>query len=64
MNRLKWLQFEKLSAYYVESGVIRSCLDKEFKSIDNEVIDGVSDVINSDYDRMLELWYDSGMEVE
>lgn len=64
MNRLKWLQFEKLSAYYVESGVIRSCLDKEFESIDNEVIDGVSDVINSDYDRMLELWYDSGMEVE
>lgn len=64
MNRLKWLQFEKLSAYYVESGAIRSCLDKEFESIDNEVIDGVSDVINSDYDRMLELWYDSGMEVE
>lgn len=64
MNRLKWLQFEKLSAYYVESGVIRSCLDKEFESIDNEVIDGVSDVINRDYDRMLELWYDSGMEVE
>lgn len=64
MNRLKWLQFEKLSAYYVESGVIQSCLDKEFESIDNEVIDGVSDVINSDYDRMLELWYDSGMEVE
>lgn len=64
MNRLKWLQFEKLSAYYVESGVVRFCLDKEFESIDNEVIDGVSDVINSDYDRMLELWYDSGMEVE
>lgn len=38
MNRLKWLQFEKLSAYYVESGAIRSCLDKEFESIDNEVI--------------------------
>ncbi|MFQ9358131.1 MAG: hypothetical protein ACLR2D_02160 [Anaerobutyricum hallii] len=55
MNRLKWLQLEKLSAYYVESGVIRSCLDKEFESIDNEVIDGVSDVINRDYDRMLEL---------
>lgn len=64
INPLKWLQFEKLSAYYVESGVIRSCLDKEFESIDNEVIDGASDVINSDYDRMAELWYAKEMEVE
>ena len=62
INPLKWLQFEKLSAYYVESGAIRSCLDKEFESIDNEVIDGASDVINSDYDRMAELWYANGME--
>ena len=64
INPLKWLQFEKLSAYYVESGAIHSCLDKEFESIDNEVIDGASDVINSDYDRMAELWYTNGMEVE
>ena len=64
INPLKWLQFEKLSAYYVESGVIRSCLDKEFESIDNEVIDGASDAINSDYDRMAELWYAKEMEVE
>ncbi len=64
INPLKWLQFEKLSAYYVESGAIRSCLDKEFESIDNEVIDGASDVINSDYDRMAELWYAKEMKVE
>ena len=64
INPLKWLQFERLSAYYVESGAIHSCLDKEFESIDNEVIDGASDVINSDYDRMEKLWYANGMEVE
>lgn len=64
MNPLKWLDFKKLSAYYVESGVIQSCLDEEFEAIDNEIIDGASDEINTDYEKMAALRYDSKMEVK
>lgn len=63
INPLKWLGFEKMSAYYVESGVIQSCLDEEFEAINNEIIDGASDEINIDYEKMADLRYDSGMEV-
>ena len=55
ISPLKWLDFTKVSAYFVEHGLIESCLDEEFESIKNEVIDEASDVINIDYDRMLKL---------
>lgn len=58
----KWLDFEKVSAYYVECGVMQSCLDEEFKAINNEIIDGASDEINTDYDKMVLLRCDSGTE--
>lgn len=32
-----------------------SCLNEEFESIQNEVIDGASEDINNDFDRMAEL---------
>ena len=64
INPLKWLNFEKLSAYYVELGVMKSCLDEDFEAIDNEIIDGASDEINTDYDKMVNLRYDSEMEVK
>ena len=60
----KWLNFEKLSAYYVETGTIKSCLDEEFQAINNEIIDGASDEINDDYDKMVELRCDSRTEGE
>ena len=52
---LPWLNFDKVNAIFVQNGKIKSCLDKEFKSIENEVIDGASEQINEDYDKMLEL---------
>lgn len=64
INPLKWLNFEKLSAYYVELGVMKSCLDEDFEAIDNEIIDGASDEINTDYEKMVNLRYDSEMEVK
>src|SRR5699024_7618173 len=30
ISALKWLNFENVSAYYVEAGVIQSCLDEDF----------------------------------
>ena len=62
IHPLKWLDFEKLSAYYVDAGIIQACLDEEFESIHNEVIDGASDEINTEYEKMADLRYDSGME--
>lgn len=59
IHPLKWIDYLKLSAYYVEFGKVKSCMNKDDGSIDNEVIDGASDEINTDYDRMLELLYDS-----
>lgn len=51
----KWLDFACVSAYHIENGILNSCLDDDFKAIDNAVIDGASEEINSDFDKMLEL---------
>ena len=47
------LDFSSLSAYFVQGGKIKPCVDEEFQSIENEVIDGAADAINSDYDKMV-----------
>ena len=55
ISKNKWLNYDKVNAIFVQNGKIKSCLDEEFKSIENEVIDGVSEQINEDYDKILEL---------
>lgn len=65
IHPLKWINFKKMSAYYVDAGRIQSCMDTEFEEIDNDdVIDGASDEINADFEKMVELRHDSGMEVD
>ena len=49
----KWISFEKISAFYIEKGMIQECVDREFQAIRNEVIDGASEDINDDYDKMV-----------
>lgn len=49
----KWISFEKLSAFYIEKGIAQECVDREFEAIKNEVIDGASEDINEDYDKMV-----------
>ena len=60
----KWLDFGKMAAYYVERGDIQGCLDDEFEAINNEIIDGASEKINADYEKMVELKYNNEMEAE
>lgn len=55
IDKDKWISFQKLVAYYIESGKVQKCVDEEFQTIKNEVIDGASEEINSDYDKMIEL---------
>ena len=62
INPHKWLDFDKVSAYFVEHGVMRACLDEEFEAINNEIIDGASEDINDEYEKMVELRYNNGME--
>lgn len=51
----EWIEFNKLSAYYVNDGQCISCMDNEFQAIENGMIDGASDDINRDFDRMIAL---------
>lgn len=51
----KWLFIENLAAYHVQAGEPVSCLDVDFGAIDNLVIDGASDEINKDFERMVAL---------
>ena len=62
IDSYKWLDFKKMSAYYVEQGDIQACSDDEFEAINNEIIDGASEEINADYEKMVELKFDNGME--
>ena len=55
LHPYKWLDFKKISAYHIECGIQKSCLDADFEAIDNAVIDGASEEINNDYERMVEL---------
>lgn len=64
IHPLKWIEFKKMSAYYVEEGSIQSCVDEEFGAINNDVIDGASDEINNDYEEMADLYYASRAEVD
>lgn len=50
-----WLKYETFSSYYVENGNMFSCMDKEFRQIRHEVIDGASQDINNAYDALVEV---------
>ena len=53
--RRRWIPFSSVSAYFIKQGKVESCLDEEFQSIKNEVIDGAAQDINDDYDQMIRL---------
>lgn len=58
-----WLDAERTEAYFVADGGAESCKDIEMCAIKNEVIDGVSGVINDEFDKLLELYY-AGKDAE
>lgn len=49
----KWISFSKLAAFFVEGGTINSCTDEEAEAIEHEVIDGASERINEDFEKMV-----------
>lgn len=55
ISKNKRIAFSDISSYYIEHGTVKYCMDDEFESIQNEVIDGASYKINHDFDKMLKL---------
>jgi len=49
------LSFDEVRAFFVENGLVNDCMDSEIKQIDNSKLDAISDVINREYDRLLEI---------
>lgn len=53
ISRSKWLDFKDLSAFFICDGSVAECVDREFESIENEIIDGAAEEINADYEKMI-----------
>lgn len=50
-----WLNYDKFDSWFVKNGFIENCMDAEIHMIQNEKIDEISKVINSDFDELLKL---------
>jgi len=53
-----WIDYNDISVYEVrDDGKVYSIKNEEFKSIDTNAIDGVSDIITEEFDKLTELRY-------
>ncbi|MCR4743827.1 MAG: ATP-binding protein [Lachnospiraceae bacterium] len=50
-----WLKFDTLGAYYIENGEPKNIADSEYQDINHDVIDGVSGVLNEDYEKLMDV---------
>jgi predicted ATPase len=50
-----WLNPDNVGAWYVENGTARSIIDEETKLIKAEKIDGISEVLNAEYDKIMDV---------
>ena len=53
ISQNKWIPFSSMSAFFVQNGFADACVDEEFEAITNEVIDGASEDVNNDYEKMV-----------
>ncbi|MEO8254059.1 MAG: AAA family ATPase, partial [Flavobacterium sp.] len=54
----KWVDYENISVYEVRNdGKVYSIKNEEFRSIDTNAIDDVSDIISEEFDKLTELRY-------
>ncbi|MEP6803584.1 MAG: AAA family ATPase [Flavobacterium sp.] len=54
----RWLNYDDISVYEVRNdGKVYSIKNEEFRSIDTNAIDGVSDIISEEFDKLTELRY-------
>jgi len=55
-----WLNPHDVGAWFVENGTVRSIIDEENMQIKAEEIDRISDVLNQEYDRIMDLKFAQG----
>lgn len=54
----RWVDYDDISVYEVRNdGKVYSIKNEEFKSIDTNAIDSVSDIISEEFDKLIELRY-------
>ncbi len=54
----RWIKYDDISCYFFDDkGNVTYAKNDELKNIGSEVIDGVSDTINDEYDRLLNITY-------
>ena len=58
IERDKWVDFEEVSVYEVKDGKIISLLESEYKGIDINAIDKVSDRLSEDVDKLISIRYE------
>ena len=52
-----WLSSSNVSAYYINEGTVLNIVDSELGEIDPELIDKISQTINSEYNQMRNIEY-------
>lgn len=52
----RWIDLEEMNALYVENGKVINMIDEELPMIKNETIDKISMVINSDSEKLIEIY--------
>lgn len=53
--KLFWLDSDKFDSWFVKNGTAENCMDAEIHMIQNERIDEISQVINQDFEKILEI---------
>ena len=54
-REISWIDFNDINVFFVADGGIESILDEDLKLIKAEEIDGISTVLNEEFDKLLEL---------
>jgi hypothetical protein len=55
VDKKLWINPDRLDAYFVSEGRVKSIIDEEFKLIKTEAIDSASRVINEVYGKLFDL---------
>jgi predicted ATPase len=55
VNKRAWLKPEKVSAFYIENGILNNIIDDELQLIKAEEIDRASSIINQKFNNLFEL---------
>jgi predicted ATP-binding protein involved in virulence len=50
-----WLNPDDVGAWYVDNGTVRSIIDEENKQIKAEEIDSISEILNQEYDKIMDI---------